>query len=178
MFRLIEADAANGTTRELLDTTRRQLGRVPNLYAAMANSPTALASYLAFRGELQHGVLDTKTRERIALLVAELNDCDYCVAAHTFRGGKIGITSQDLLDTRRVHSDDVKTQAALRFVAAVTERRDAEVQATRDAALHAGWTEAEIGEMVGHVALNVFSNVFKQVAQPPLDFPAAPALAR
>jgi AhpD family alkylhydroperoxidase len=178
MFRLIEADTATGMAKELLGSTRQQLGRVPNLYAAMANSPTALAGYLAFRGALQHGELDMKMRERVALLVAELNDCDYCVAAHTFRGGKIGLGEQDLLDTRRARHSDPKTEAALRFVAAVTERREADVHQTLEAAVRAGWTEAEIGEIVGHVALNVFSNVFKQVSQPALDFPAAPALPR
>lgn len=178
MFRLIEADSADGMAKELLASTRQQLGRVPNLYAAMANSPAALSGYLAFRGALQHGELDTKMRERVALLVAGLNDCDYCVAAHTFRGGKLGLSEQDLLDTRRASHSDPKIRAALRFVAAVIERREADVRETLDAAVRAGWTEAEIGEIVAHVALNVFSNVFKQVAQPPLDFPAAPMLPR
>ena len=46
----------------------------------------------------------------------------------------------------------------------------------RDAVVGHGWTQAEIGEIVAHVALNVFSNYFKQVAEPALDFPAVPDL--
>ncbi len=176
MFALITPDSATGDARELLEATHKQLGRVPNLYAAMANSPTALKGYLDFRGALQQGRLDLRMRERVALLVAELNDCDYCVAAHTFRGGKIGLAADDLLDTRRGRSSDPKVHAALRFVVAVVQRHEGELRDTLAQALAAGWTEAEIGEIVAHVALNVFSNVFKQVSLPPLDFPAAPAL--
>ena len=177
MFDLLSPDSAPEGARALLDATRQQLGRVPNLYAAMANSPVGLEGYLAFRGALQRGALDTRMRERIALLVAELNDCDYCVAAHTFRGGKIGIDANDLLATRRGSSNDAKTHSALQLVVALVRQRTGEVDERTRAAIAAGWSEAQIGEMVAHVALNVFSNYFKQIAHPPLDFPAAPALA-
>jgi AhpD family alkylhydroperoxidase len=178
MFALIAPDTAPDDARDLLATTQQQLGRVPNLYAAMANSPTALGGYLAFRGGLQKGSLDVKMRERVALRVAQLNDCDYCVAAHTFRGGKIGLTSQDLIDTRLGRHEDGKTDAALRFVTALVGRDNAQIDAGTKAVLEAGWTEAQVGEIVAHVALNVFSNLFKQVAHPPLDFPSAPDLPR
>lgn len=176
MFAPLSPDTAPGIARELLDATKRQLGRVPNLYAAMAHSPIALQGYLDFRGALQQGALDLKMRERVALLTAQLNDCDYCVAAHTFRGGKIGMSADDLLATRQVGSDDAKTAAALRFVKALVQRDGATTETALTEALQAGWNEAEIGELVAHVALNVFSNYFKQIAEPPLDFPVAPPL--
>lgn len=176
MFAPLIPEATTGIARELLDATRRQLGRVPNLYAAMAHSPIALQGYLDFRGALQQGVLAPRMRERVALLTAQLNDCDYCVAAHTFRGGKIGMSADDLLATRRAHSDDAKTAAALRLVKALVLRDTASAETALTEVWQAGWTEEEVGEIVAHVALNVFSNVFKQIAEPPLDFPVAPAL--
>ena len=176
MFAPLAPDTTSGMARELLDATQRQLGRVPNLYAAMAHSPIALRGYLDFRGALQQGVLDLKMRERVALLVAQLNDCDYCVAAHTFRGGKIGMAASDLLATRRADSADARTAAALRLVKALVLRDEANTGTALTEALQAGWNEAEVGELVAHIALNVFSNYFKQIAEPPLDFPAAPAL--
>lgn len=177
MFAPLAPEATTGIARELLDATRRQLGKVPNLYAAMAHSPIALQGYLDFRGALQQGVLDIKMRERVALLTAQLNDCDYCVAAHTFRGGKIGMSAEDLMATRRADSADARTAAALRLVKALLLREAANAETALTDALQAGWNEAEIGELVAHVALNVFSNFFKQIAEPPLDFPAAPELA-
>lgn len=177
MFAPLNPDTATGIARELLDATQRQLGRVPNLYAAMAHSPVALQGYLDFRAALQHGVLDLAMRERVALLTAQLNHCDYCVAAHTFRGGRIGMELADLLATRRADSADAKTAAALRLVKALVLRDAPATETALSAACQAGWTAAELGELVAHMALNLFSNSFKQLAEPPLDFPAAPALA-
>lgn len=176
MYNLIDPETATGSARELLDATRRQLGRVPNLYRAMANSPKGLGAYLAFRGALQNGALDNKMCERIALLTAELNSCDYCVAAHVFRGQKIGLSAAELNNTRLASSDSPKIHAALAFVVALIDGRGAVPAATKDALTRQGWSEEEIGEIVGHVALNVFSNYFKQVADPELDFPTAPDL--
>lgn len=178
MYRLINPETAEGPVKDLLDATQRQLGRVPNLYRAMANSPQALDAYLSFRGALQSGALNTQMRERVALLVAQLNACDYCVAAHSFRGGKIGMSTADLNDTRLARSESPKIHAALTFVVALIEGRGTVESHVKDALLEQGWTAAEIGEIVAHVALNVFSNYFKQIADPALDFPVAPELVR
>src|SRR5262249_27025907 len=107
----------------LLERTRAALGRVPNLYAALASSPAALGGYLGFREALSEGTLPAELRERIALLVAAQNDCDYCVAAHTARGRKLGLTHEELWATRRAESADAKTAAALSFVRAVSAAR-------------------------------------------------------
>ena len=177
MYALINPETATGAAKDLLDGTLKQLGRVPNLYRAMANSPKALGAYLAFRSALQGGLLDSAMCERIALLTAQLNDCDYCVAAHHFRGSKIGLSADDLANTRITRSSSPKIQAALVFVAELIGNNGVATPATQDAMVQAGWTPDEMGEMVAHVALNVFSNYFKQLANPALDFPAAPALA-
>ncbi len=177
MFSLIDQQSASNTVKELLDATQRQLGRVPNLYRAMANSPTALGGYLAFRGALQQGQLDTAMRERIALLTAQLNNCDYCIAAHTFRMQKLNLPADDIAGTRAGKSELPKIQAALKFVAELLERGGMTRLETRNALLDTGWSPGEIGEMVAHVALNVYSNYFKQVAEPALDFPPAAPVA-
>ncbi len=177
MYQLIDPEYATGVTKELLDSTQKQLGRVPNLYRAMANSSVALNAYLSFRGALQGGELDIKMCERIALCTAELNDCDYCVAAHSFRGAKLGMSAAELHDTRLGRSEDEKIQAALNFVEALMDGRghvDAKVQA---AVFAKGWSQAQVAEIVAHVALNVYSNYFKQIAQPELDFPKTTKLS-
>ena len=174
MSRIASLDpaSASGRAAELLAATEKQLGRVPNLYRSMAQAPAALDGYLAFRAALVRGVLSTRLKEQVALLVAALNNCDYCVAAHTFRGGKIGMAPHDLALTQLARAFNPADQAALEFVRALVERQgrisDADFAAVKDA----GWDDAAIGEMVGHVALNVFSNYFNHVAEPALDFPA------
>lgn len=167
----LDPSMALGRGKDLLDSTKAQLGRIPNLYAAMAQSPASLDGYLAFRAALGRGALSMQMRERIALLTASMNDCEYCVSAHTFRGGKIGISPAELASTQKSRSGDPKTASALRFVDTLITKRGrisdddfAELKSYQ-------WSDEEIGEMVGHVALNVFSNYFNHVAKPELDFP-------
>jgi len=174
-FPLIDPASAQGQTKELLDTTQRQLGRVPNLYRAMANAPAALDGYLAMRNALVKGQLNVQDRERLALLVAQENGCAYCVSAHTLRGSKIGLTEEDLVRTRAGESDDPRTAALLKFTQEVVRRRGSVSEDTRDEAEAAGLTAVELGEAVAHVALNVLSNYFNHVAEPELDFPLVEA---
>jgi AhpD family alkylhydroperoxidase len=176
MFVAIDPEHTSGTTRDLLDATQRQLGRAPNLYRTMANSPTALAGYLAFRDVLQRGELPVAMRERVALLTAQLNSCDYCVAAHAFRSQKMGLTPTDIENTRRGRSDDASVNAALKFVTELIENRGQSSDVTLAELPRHGWSEVAIGELVAHVALNTLSNYFKHVAHPELDFPPAPEL--
>ena len=92
MNRLNPIDPVNaqGKTKTLFDDVQKKLGVVPNMMRTMANSPAVLEGYLALSGALGGASLNAKTRERIALLTAELNACGYCLSAHTFIGGKIG----------------------------------------------------------------------------------------
>ncbi len=169
----IDPTTAQGRAKELLDATQAQLGRIPNLYGSMAQSPAALDGYLAFRGALGKGALSMPMRERIALLTATINDCGYCVAAHTFRGAKIGLSTTELAAAQKSQSSDPKSMAALQFVDVLLQHRGVVTDADFAKVKSHGWSDEEIGEIVAHVALNVFSNYFNHVAAPALDFPAA-----
>ena len=174
MTRIASMDptTANGKAKELLDATKTQLGRIPNLYGSMAQSPAALDGYLVFRSALSKGVLSMHMRERIALLTAAINDCGYCVSAHTFRGAKIGLSESDLTATQKGQSEDPKNAAALQFVDALLQQHGLISNEDFARIKSHGWSDEEIGEMIAHVALNVFSNYYNHVAMPELDFPA------
>ena len=79
-------DAAPAASRPLLEGVNRQLGVAPNMFRLISNSPAALESYLDLSGALNKGALPAATRERIALAVAEINGCNYCLSAHTYLG--------------------------------------------------------------------------------------------
>ncbi|HEY8721893.1 carboxymuconolactone decarboxylase family protein [Pengzhenrongella sp.] len=168
----VTTDIAGTEQRALLEQTERKLGRVPNLYAAMANGPAALRGYLALRDALAGGVLGARLREQLALLIAQENECGYCISAHSMRGGRMGFSDDELARTRRAEAEDPHVQAVLtvargivRSGGGVSDELLADVRA-------AGVTDAELAEIVAHVALNVLSNYFNQLARPALDFPA------
>jgi uncharacterized peroxidase-related enzyme len=170
-------DDAPAAARPLLDAVHRQLGVVPNLFRVVAHSPAALEGYLGMSGALAKGTLPAPTRERIALAVAQVNGCGYCLSAHTALGrGVAKLSDAEIMANRRGASLDPKADAAVRFAVQVARERghvsDTAVQAVR----MAGYDDAQIVEIVQHVALNTWTNYLNEVAQTEIDFPVAPAL--
>jgi uncharacterized peroxidase-related enzyme len=163
-------DAPAGS-QPLLDVVAKQLGVVPNLFRLVALSPAALEGYLGLNGALSKA-LDAKTRERIALAVAETNGCDYCLSAHSYLGLNLAKLSQAEIDLNRAGgSSDPKAAAAVRFAAKVAQVRGHVDSADLIAVRNAGYTDAQILEIVLHVALNFLTNFVNNVAETDVDFP-------
>jgi len=169
--------ASPAATQPLLEAVGKQIGSVPNMFRLIANSPAALEGYLGMSGALAKGTLPAVTRERIALAVAEINGCGYCLAAHTALGKNFAkLDDAEIAANRAGTSGDVKADAAVRFAAQVTRARGHVGEAALQAVRAAGWTDAQIIEIVQHVALNTWTNYLNEVAATDLDFPAVPAL--
>lgn len=169
-------EASPAAAQPLLNSVKTMLGSVPNLFRMVANSPAALEGYLGLNGALAKGSLDARTRERIALAVAEVNECGYCLAAHAYLGKNFAkLDPAEISANRNGGSTDPKAAAAVRFAVAVTRARGHVTNADFDAVKAAGYSEAEIIEIVLHVALNTLTNYINVVAQTDIDFPVAPA---
>jgi uncharacterized peroxidase-related enzyme len=171
-------EASPTGSQPLLEAVKKQFGLVPNLFRVVGNSPAALEGYLGLNGALGKGAIDAKTRERIALAVAEINGCDYCLSAHSYMAANLAkLDETEILANRRGASTDPKADAAVRFAASVTSARghvgSSEVEAVRAA----GFSDAQIVEIVLHVALNTLTNYVNNVAETAIDFPAAKPLA-
>ena len=105
-------------SQPLLEAVEKQLGSAPNLFRLAAVSPAALEGYLAMSGALAKGALPAATRERIALAVAEVNGCDYCLSAHTYLGKNLAkLDDSEITANRSGASNDIKADAAVRFFA-------------------------------------------------------------
>jgi uncharacterized peroxidase-related enzyme len=167
----INPETATGKARELLDAVQGNLGLVPNMTRAMANSPAVLNGYLSLSGALSKGSLSAKLREQIALVVAQTNGCDYCLAAHSTIGKMVGLGADQILDSRRGTSIDPKTDTMIQFARQIVDDRghvsDAHIAQVRAAGLDDG----AIAEVVANVALNIFTNYFNHVAETEIDFP-------
>ena len=161
-----------------LQAVKKQLGVVPNLFRLVGNSPAALVGYLGLNGALAKGELEAPTRERIALAVAEINGCDYCLSAHSYLGKNLAkLSDADIAANRDGGSTNPKADAAVRFAARLVTARghvsDADIQAVK----RAGYSDAQVIEIVLHVALNTLTNYVNEVAKTEIDFPAVSARA-
>ncbi len=162
---------SKGKVKELLDGVQSKLGMVPNLMRTLANSPAGLEGYLSFSAVLARGTLSAKVREQIAVAVAEVNACGYCLSAHTALGKMVRLDSQSILDARHADAADPKTRATLRLAQAIAIQRGDISDADFNAAKRAGLTDADIVEVVANVAVNVLTNYINKVAVTEIDFP-------
>ncbi len=165
------ADAPEAS-RPLLQGVEKMLGSAPNMFRLIANSPHTLDGYLSLSGALGKGKLTAATRERIALAIANYNGCDYCNSAHTYLGQNLAkLDSAELAANRAGRSTDAKADAAVRFAVKVAENRGRVSEQDFAEVRLAGYSDAELVEIVGHVALNVLTNYINEAFGTQIDFP-------
>ncbi|MBR0872006.1 peroxidase-related enzyme [Bradyrhizobium tropiciagri] len=162
---------SSAESQMILDQIKKTLGFVPNHYRLMSISPNALSGWAGLMAPASK-TLDLKTREGMALAVSEANGCDYCLAAHSFVSANLAkIPLEEIALNRQGRSGDPKRQAAVAFAKALIETRgkvsDAQFAAVKDA----GWTDANIVEMIALTAQFLLTNFMNNAVQTPIDFP-------
>ena len=170
-IQIIDNHNANSEQQALLDAIQGQLGMVPNFLKIFANSPAALRAFLGLHGIAGEGSLDGATRERIALAVAQQNECQYCVSAHTAIGRKAGLNSAEIEANRAGTSQDAKAAVAVKFANALVEHSGNVTADELSEVRLAGYSDAEIVEIITHVGMNVLTNILGKASQVDIDFP-------
>jgi uncharacterized peroxidase-related enzyme len=168
---VVTNEKANAEQRALLDAIQSQLGMVPNFLKVFANSPAALRAFLGLHGIAGEGSLEARTRERIALALAQQNACQYCVSAHTAIGRKAGLDVAEIDANRAGTSSDAKAAAAVKFAKALAEHNGEVTTAAIIAVRNAGYGDAEIVEIITHVGMNVLTNILGKASRVEIDFP-------
>jgi uncharacterized peroxidase-related enzyme len=167
----LEPDAAEGRPKELLDAVRSTLGSTPNMTKLMARS-AVLDGWLGLNRALRRGSIRAADGERIALAVAEANGCSYCLSAHTFTGSNLAKLDEAEIDrARRFRSSEPRSAAILAFAGAVMRNKGAVGDDDIEAAREAGLSDAQLEEIVGHVALSTLTNYFNNAFDTDIDFP-------
>ncbi|HZA78415.1 MAG TPA: carboxymuconolactone decarboxylase family protein [Acidimicrobiales bacterium] len=167
----VDHPSAQGRPKQLLDAVTALLGVAPNMTTTMARS-AVLEGWLGLNGALRKGSISPANGERIALAVAEANGCTYCLSAHSYLATNVAkLDADELHKARRFQSSDPQAAAILAFAEAVVHTKggvsDGHIRAARDA----GLTDAELGDIVGHVAINVLTNYFNKAFDVDVDFP-------
>jgi uncharacterized peroxidase-related enzyme len=171
-MKVIETETAADAAKTSLEMVAKKLGRIPNMYSVMANSPATLEAYIKFNTALSGGTLGNKMAEMIALATAESNACSYCLSAHTFFGKKVGLSDEEIDEARDFFSNDEKIQASLAFVKKLLETPQ-EISKTDITPLQkVGYSNGDILEIIANVIRNMFTNYINIVAETQVDWPA------
>jgi uncharacterized peroxidase-related enzyme len=175
VFNVPTRDEVSPANQALFDTLKKGIGMVPNLYAALAYSEHALASYLALQNAKSS--VTGKAREVVNLVVSQVNTCEYCLAAHTAIGKMNGFTDAQVLEIRSGKASfDAKLDALARLVKSMATERGHAEPALVDAFFAAGWTRENLVDVIVVIGDKTVTNYLHGVTQVPVDFPAAPKL--
>lgn len=159
----------------IFDSLKKGIGFVPNLYATLAHSETALSTYLSLQNAKSS--LSPKEREVINLVVSQVNDCSYCLAAHTALGNMVGFTPAQIIEIRRGSASfDPHLDALAKLVRNITLERGHADPALVQAFFAAGWTEGNLVDALVVVGDKMISNFLHGATKVPVDFPEAPSL--
>lgn len=159
----------------LFDDLKKGLGMVPNLYATFALSETALATYLALQNAKSS--ISGKGREVVNLVVSQVNECEYCLAAHTMLGKLNGFTDEEIIEIRHGQASfDTKLDALARLIKGITQSRGHIDQALVEAFFAAGWTKENLVDAIVIIGDKTVSNYLQSTTKVPVDFAVAPKL--
>ncbi|WP_047247031.1 carboxymuconolactone decarboxylase family protein [Maribacter thermophilus] len=175
IFNVPKREEVSNENQEIFDNLEKAVGFVPNLYATYAHSENALANYLALSNAKTS--LSAKQKEVVNLAVSQVNDCNYCLAAHTAIGKMNGFTDDQILELRKGHASfDTQLDALAKLAKNITENRGATDQSVIDNFLKAGWTKENLVDTIVLVGDKTISNYLHKTTNVPVDFPEAKPL--
>jgi uncharacterized peroxidase-related enzyme len=173
----VTLETADADTRPILENVRGAVGKVPNLYGVVAHSAPALRGLLGFEGDLdRHGKLSHREVELIALRMAQLNGCGYCLSAHYVFAAKAGLAAEEIDAARAGFAPSPRERAILDFVTKLVRTGGSGAGGELAQLQAAGVDQAQTMEIMARVALLGFANAVGALAQPAIDWPLAPRL--
>ncbi|MEC3877034.1 carboxymuconolactone decarboxylase family protein [Chryseobacterium salviniae] len=171
-FQVPARDEVSAENQEIFDNLKKGLGMVPNLYAVMALSETALKNYLTFQNAKT--AFSNKEKQAVNLIVSQVNDCHYCQSAHTLLATMNGFTEEQTLEIRKGDvSFDHKLNVLVQLAKEITVKKGFASDESIEAFINAGYTKAHVVELVLLVAEKTAMNYLHAVTKVEIDFPLA-----
>ena len=174
-FAVPTRDQVSENNKAIFDNLKKAIGMVPNLYATMAYSDTALANYVGFQSGKTS--LRAKEKEAVNLIVSQINGCTYCLSAHTAIGKMNGFTDEQIIEIRKGGASfDAKLDALVKLAKSITENKGHADSALVDNFLAAGYNEGSLVDVIMLIGDKTIMNYLHNLTEVPVDFPLAPAL--
>ncbi|WP_405563659.1 carboxymuconolactone decarboxylase family protein [Polaribacter sp. Asnod6-C07] len=174
-FNVPTKNEVSENNQAIFNQLEKGLGFVPNLYASFAHSETALGNFLAFgQGKTS---FSAKEKEVINLAVSQVNECVYCLSAHTAIGKMNGFTDAQIIELRTGNASfDSKLDALSKFAKSVALNRGAATQEAIENFYEAGYTKGNLADAILLIGEITITNYFHKTTEVPVDFPVAEPL--
>ncbi|NBA77645.1 carboxymuconolactone decarboxylase family protein [Emticicia sp. ODNR4P] len=165
-------------SQSILAQVQKKMGKVPNLYATIGYSGQALKGMLDFEATLpQDSSFTGKEKEAINLIVSQVNNCDYCLSAHTMLAQLKGFSKEDTLAIRKGIVSDSKLNAIISLAASIANNKGTASEEALEQFFEVGYDEKALIELIGLTTLRTFTNYVYANTKIPVDFPAIESIA-
>lgn len=170
-------DQLNTVSQSILETVQSKMGKIPNLYATIGYSSSALKAMLDTEASLStDSSFSAKEREAINLIVSQVNNCDYCLAAHTMIAKMRGYSEEDTIAIRKAQYHDAKLNAVILLAQSIASNKGTANPYDLERFFEAGYDEKALIEVTALIALRSFTNYVFANTRIPVDFPEAQAI--
>jgi uncharacterized peroxidase-related enzyme len=171
VFPRLQGDQVPAGSRPILEKVQKGFGFIPNLFAAFANSPTLLEGYIGLDATYSKGTLSPAERQLVLLTASVVNECAYCVAAHSMAAkGMLKVPATVVAAVRAGQPvADAKLKALVNFTRELVQNRGHVAAATVQSFLDAGYRNDQIGEVLIGVALKTISNYTHHLSPVEID---------
>jgi uncharacterized peroxidase-related enzyme len=168
-------DQVTADNQSIFDTLKKSYGLVPNLFAVLAYSDTALGDYLSFAG--RKSSLSQKEKEVINLVVSQLNNCKYCLRGHTIAAKAAGFTDEEIIEIRKVQiSFDSRLNALAHFAQETVLQKGRPDERIIDHFFEAGFTEANLVDAILTISAKTLTNYLHNITQVSIEWPEIPEI--
>lgn len=169
-FTLHTPETAPAPAGEQLAAIRKGWGFIPNLHATLAEAPTVLQGYDTLFTLAGKGTLSPAEQQVVFVAASRENECEYCVSGHSVLAANAKLDAQAIAALREGGViADAKLQALHGFATAIVARRGNLTEAEVQAFLAAGYSRAQVLEVVLIVAAKTISNYVNHITGTPLD---------
>ncbi len=163
---------ASVENQKTFDNMEKSLGFVPNIYAYMSHSETALKDYLQLSNRKTS--LSIKELEVVNLVTSQINGCQYCLGAHTMIAKNNGFTDEQIVETRKgTASYDERLDVLAKFTQEAVANRGQVSEAQKEAFFGAGFTQENLVDVVVLIGDRTITNLLHNLADFAIDFPLA-----
>ena len=163
-------ESAPEGSREALAKAQGHYGFIPNLLGVLAEAPAAVNGYVTLSGIFAESSLSPVEQQVVVLSISVENGCDYCVAAHSGAARMAEVPEYVLAALREGGPlPDPKLEALSVFTKLVVINRGKLAESQVQDFIAAGYSKAQVLEVITAVAVKTISNYANHIADTPLD---------
>ncbi len=171
-FNVPTREQVSQENQQIFDHLKVKVGFVPNIYATYAYSSSALSRYLTFvNGRTS---INNKEKEVINLIISQINECTYCLAAHTAIGKMNGFNDEQIIELRKGSASfDTKFDALVKLAAEIIKNRGTISDITLNRFYEVGYNDENLIDVIVAVGEKTITNFLHKATNVPVDFPEA-----